>query len=104
MKPCIRKELVKELAEIYPRGISKECHMLKASQNGLSYIPVKRDNLELIGHLGTQSDAYPFNLDLADDKRLFDLMEKPTSMLRTNLVLKETKRILGCCTKKCNKF
>lgn len=55
----MKRELVKELTETYPRGISKACHLLKVSRSSLKYIPVKRDDVELTEQLRAQSVAYP---------------------------------------------
>lgn len=55
----MKRELVKELTKIYPRCISKACHLLKVSRSSLNYIPVKRDDVELTEQLRAQSVAYP---------------------------------------------
>ncbi|WP_394341545.1 IS3 family transposase [Pelobium manganitolerans] len=44
---------------MYPRGISKACHLLKVSRSSLDYVPVKRDDTELIELLKSQSGSYP---------------------------------------------
>jgi hypothetical protein len=52
------RELVGELKELYPRGISKACRIFKTSRSSISYQSVKDDQV-LMDELSQLSKDHP---------------------------------------------
>jgi putative transposase len=41
LKPCVKRALVRELKELYPRGISKACRIFKTSRSSLNKLSIR---------------------------------------------------------------